>query len=136
MSTPHAEDPYPRIVSVVDSFGNKFDGPAKVDSEEYVVVPAPKQVLHPGDVVTFNCVAVDPHNRPLSLTLDRGSQKATSTDGSPVELTWHVADGDVSLQTFITISLRTVDAEFHRFGSLGDQRVVSRYRVDPPPNAV
>lgn len=134
-----AADLYPRFESVADNFGNTFRGPADVTSHDYVVIPQPTQTLHPGDVVTFTCVATDPNNRPLRLRLrvianPAMKQEAVSNDGSPVELTWQVGKNDVSLKTWVKIDLRTDSAEYHRFGRLGDQSVTYGYRVDQPPS--
>jgi hypothetical protein len=132
-----AQDPggdfYPRIESIIDSYGTRYPvNPDYPGENDYVVSD---QILHPGQRVTFTCVATDPQDRTLALILrtERSTEgtSARSTSGQPAEVYWDVLETDVRLKCVVSISLVAVDAQYHRYGDY-DQRVSFGYRVDPP----
>lgn len=129
-----AGDHYPRIESVIDSFGNTYNGEAP-DLINHGIETA--IVLHPGDVVTFTATAFDGQDRDLRFEL-RASllgieprQKVIEKAGRPVELTWHVTDEEVGTFTAMGVYLYAEGTKYHRHTQY-DYSVRFAYRVDPP----
>ncbi|KRE29942.1 hypothetical protein [Agromyces sp. Soil535] len=126
-----AGDIYPRIESVTDSFGRRIES-ATVEDELAGSVTALDVTLHPGEVVTFSCVGVDPQGRDLEW-FGPTDAHAVGPSGQPTQLQWVVTDGDVSEATDASIYMKTSGAIYHRFGSW-DHRAYFRFRVRPPTN--
>lgn len=124
-----AGDIYPRIESVTDSFGRRIES-AAVESELAGSVPTLDVTLHPGEIVTFTCVGVDPQGRDLEW-FGPTNAHAAGPSGQPTALQWVVTDGDVSEATDASIYMKTGGAAYHRFGSW-DHRAYFRFRVRPP----
>ncbi|MEV0949031.1 hypothetical protein [Promicromonospora sp. NPDC050249] len=131
-STAPDGDPYPRIESVVDSFGDSIDIVPQLSeiagkSWRYVIV-------QPGDSVTFTCVGVDAQGRDLEWELrstkSGGSDQAVSRSGEPVELTWRVQEADIVESNAINIQMSVKGATYHRANGF-DHRVFFMYRVRP-----
>jgi hypothetical protein len=129
-----AGDFYPRLDSVTDSFGVRYERTPKVNP----IWPTIRTdfTLHPGDVVTFTCIATDPQDRELEFALVRGSSRkiantAIANAGAPATLTWDVTSEDVREHAWVNIIMRVRGGEYHRFGD-HDEQVAFCYRVDPP----
>jgi hypothetical protein len=130
-------DYFPRVESIVDSFGTAFEGtPQKADTGNPLMgAVQSSQILTPGQVVTFTCVGVDPQDREIqfafskNLLLFLGWKKTTG--GKPVTLAWEVKDSDISRQRMVAIQMKSVRGRYHRHGS-HDQQVYFRYEVRPP----
>jgi len=125
---------YPRIESVLDSFGHTFQGgPGKGDQIAWCRTGF---TLRVGQVVAFTCIALDPQDRPLRIELVRGqliekADEAYTSGGQPVTLRWEVKKADVQRDAIITVKLWTKDYEYHRHGNLGDAQVNFVYQVFP-----
>lgn len=129
-------DHYPRIESVTDSFGHRYEGKATVP--QLGTALATQVVLHPGDTVTFSCIGIDAQGRELEFTLTptsghRALDSSVSRVGQPVTLTWNVQKSDVAQTVWATIDCASIGGEYHRFNpEKHDDRVSFGYRVDPP----
>ncbi|MDR6971701.1 hypothetical protein [Leifsonia shinshuensis] len=124
---------YPRIESVVDSFGNQNRPGLDAGTQQSLV--RVETILHPGDVVTFECLGWDPEDRPLIWRLEgrsatRGAITVNGRSGEISQLTWNVTIDDVAEGTFAQIRLVSY-APYHRNGYY-DQEVNLAYRVRPP----
>lgn len=129
-----AQDPrgdyYPRIESVTDSFGNGIEAQSTTSHAGDVPVDL---ALHPGDVITFTCVGVDPQDRSLRWWIagDHAPEPAVAPSGQAATLQWIVAAGDVALTHIVAVRMSAEGTEFHRGGTY-DQAVHFTYIVDPP----
>jgi hypothetical protein len=135
MSTQDATGQYfPRIESIIDSLGHRFDGPLEVVIGVSTVNTG--KTLHPGDEIRFTCVGIDPQGRQLEFEfwprLNAVDKKEirVSNSGQPVTLQWHITEDDVHLQAQPWIHMRVANVRFHRFGD-NDQSVIFTYRVLP-----
>ena len=125
-------DPYPRIESVVDSFGDAatmlpYIGEIAGGSKRHTL-------LSPGDIVNFTCVGLDPRGRDLHWYLEspRGAEGRTDApSGEPATLTWHVTEKHIMESVFVGIYMSAVGATYHRAGHF-DHRVYFQYRVRNP----
>ncbi len=128
-----AGDYCPRLESAVDSFGAAI---AIWDdmSEVAGTVPdtSPRMVLQVGDVVTFTCSGIDPKGRDLEWKLSRsggGNETVVvGPSGEPVELVWHVDDGDVGESVAVSIHMSAAGGRYRRWGWF-DHRTYFRYVV-------
>lgn len=120
-----AGDIYPRIESVMDSFGRRGGGGLGS-------VQLPLVVLHPGDIVTFTCVGTDPQGRDL-LWRFAGSEgsRVVGQSGVTTLLNWSVEDRHVNESTTIGVYMEAHDAKYHRWGSF-DHKILFGFRVRPP----
>ena len=127
-------DFYPRLDSVTDSFGVRYERTPEVKAIWPTVCA--DFTLHPGDVVTFTCIATDPQDRELEFALVRESSSqiantAIAKAGAAATLTWNITSEDVRQHAWVNIYMRVRGGEYHRFGE-HDEQVAFRYRVDPP----
>jgi hypothetical protein len=129
-----AGDLYPRIESIVDSFGSRLEEPA----DSYYLVGGgvwmTGLVLHPGDTVTFECFGIDPQGRDLLWTCnrsehDRASNALRAPSGDRVSLSWTVSPNDVAERTWVTLTL-SADARYHRLSD-HDHHATFDYAVRP-----
>lgn len=128
-----AGDIYPRIESITDSFGRRIEC-ARVEGELAGAIRANDIMVHPGDRVTFECVAVDPQDRDLSWSIGAYPARTSSVrsaSGVPTTLAWTFTDSNVTETFDLEICMATHEAPYHRFGQF-DHRVYFRYRVRPP----
>lgn len=129
-----AGDIYPRIESITDPFGRRFEVTV-VDELTYRFIRDPKITLRPGDVVAFTCIGVDPQGRDLAWEMrpanyeSRVSQVGSS--GAPTTVVWVVQDGDVAEKRHIEIRMQAHMAKYRRYGSF-DHRAYFTFRVRPP----
>jgi hypothetical protein len=130
-----AQDPvgefYPRIDSVVDSFGTAITLANTVT--ELAGFAQPYTVLHPGEIVTFRCSGVDPRGRRLEwrlASIRREFYHVIAESGQTVELTWEVEDRDIVESVAAEIFLSAKEAAYHRADGF-DHRAFIMYRVRP-----
>ncbi len=119
---------YPTIDFVVDSYGHRL-APDPTSGGE-VRVPT---VLHPGDIVTFDCAGTDPQNRTLTwrlVVINARGQGRQEEQGDRVSLRWLVEPHNVRENCMVHISLKA-DSAYHRFGDY-DSLIAYHYRVRPP----
>lgn len=93
-----AGDYYPRIESVSDSYGRTAEEWTNFTSCLWMM-QEPLIQLKPGDVVTFECVAVDPQERDIFWYLRSRSgelREATVPSQEKAVLTWTVENTDVA----------------------------------------
>jgi hypothetical protein len=126
---------FPYIESIVDGHGFTFSGNPKTPEAGPFPVDATVTV-HPGEVVTFTCIGIDPQDRELEWEVSTTAQlliggKRQSTGGQPVELNWNISATEVSPKQYVLITMRAVGAEYHRFGQ-HDQQIMFTYKVRPP----
>lgn len=131
-----AGDLYPRIESIVDSLGTRLEEPADSHYLIHGSVWKTGLVLHPGQTITFECLATDPQSRDLrwDISSNRGVYRDSRImqSGDRACLDWTVSDEDVSEATWITVVLTAEDARYHRFGD-HDHRATFHYMVRPWP---
>lgn len=128
-------DIYPRIESIMDSFGRRVES-SQVTGEIAGSVNTHDVVVHPGDIVTFECQGVDPQDRDVSWKLVRWGRspgEVVGQSGHPVTLRWEFSDDDVTETFTLEIFMSAHNARYHRFGSF-DHRAYFAYRVRPPRN--
>ncbi|WP_345215508.1 hypothetical protein [Georgenia halophila] len=128
-----AGDIYPRIEAARDSFRHEMEI-VRPDGELAGHIDT-GAILHPGERVTFTCVAHDPDGRRLTWSARsnhdlQGGTSDTVESGEPVQLTWVVADSDVRESSTVSLFMTTEDSRYHRCGSF-DQRIYFRYAVRP-----
>ena len=132
-STAPDGDPYPRIESAVDSFGDAIE--IRPQLQEIAGISERGLIIRPGDSITFTCTGIDALGRDLEWQLrshsSDASDSAESPSGHPAELTWHVLESDVSESAGVNIQMKAAGARYHRAGSF-DHRVIFTYRVRPP----
>ncbi len=124
---------FPRIESITDTFGHRFDGPLEV--VVYGQGVQTDQTLHPGQVISFSCIGVDPQGRDLKFSFrfpSGAASEAISASGVPLDIEWLVAEADINIDAKVFINLRADGATYHRFGE-SDQAVLFYYRVLPKP---
>lgn len=129
-----AGDLYPRIESIRDSLGTSIEESARGDYFVSGSVRKTTLVLHPGQVLTFECLGTDPQGRDLrweiSANYSRFTAFTVATSGEQAVLEWPVSEDDVSERTWVTIKLTAQDAKYHRLGD-HDHRATFSYRVRP-----
>lgn len=128
-----AGDLYPLIESMADSFGRRIEC-VTYDGEMAGFVSTFDVILRPGDLVTFDCVGVDPQGRDLTwrgMSAGTSMEPVTAASGTSATLVWPVTDSDVNETQVVQIYMETADAKYHRFGSW-DHRGAFAYRVRPP----
>lgn len=126
-------DIYPRIESIMDSFGRRVES-SQVTGEIAGSVTTSGVVVHPGDIVTLECLGLDPQDRDLSWKLTRWGRspgEVIGQSGHPVVLRWEFSDEDVTESFALEIFMAASNTKYHRFGSF-DQRAYFVYRVRPP----
>lgn len=126
-------DIYPRIESIMDSFGRRVES-SQVTGEIAGSVSTYDVVVHPGDAVTFECQGVDPRDRDISWRLvrwSRGPGETVSRSGQPATLRWEFSEEDVTETFTLGIFMSCYESKYHRFGSF-DHRAHFAYRVRPP----
>lgn len=129
-------DYYPRIDSIIDSFGNEIV-PASRHSKDSEIAGSCKTdlTLRPGQTVSFRCRGTDPQQRDLTWRLP-GQPMGTTADevtvasGDEAILSLLVTGQHVRAQATVEIYL-TSTGQFHRCGRF-DQRAFFRYEVVPP----
>lgn len=124
-----AGDIYPRIESITDSFGRRIRA-SVAEGEIAGAVRSADITLHPGDVVTFDCVGVDPQDRELSWQIP-GQTPMQGPSGSALQLSYRVTDEDVTESFTIEILMNTRYSRYHRYRHF-DHRAYFKYRVRPP----
>lgn len=131
-STAPDGDPYPRIESAVDSFGDAIEIRPKL--QEIAGISERGLIVNPGDSITFTCTGIDARGRDLEWQLrshgSDASDSAKAPSGHPVELTWDVQESEVSESAGVNIQMLATGARYHRAGSF-DHRVIFTYRVRP-----
>ena len=122
---------YPRIESVMDSYGHSILNP----DPNRIETKRTELVLQPGTTVSFTCRGTDPSGRLLDWSLDifYGVTVLATATGNEAELIWNVSDSHVMEDLEVTVRLATHDAKYHRNGSY-DQSCGFRYRIIPPAN--
>ncbi len=124
---------YPRIESISDSFGNRID-PRRSGSAGGEIAGSADTglVLRPGEVVTFECFAVDPQGRDLEWTLEVGPVRlmATAPPGQLAKFRWDVGEGEVGEYVPVMFMMAAQGAQYHRANGF-DQRGWLEYRVRP-----
>lgn len=126
---------YPRIESVMDSFGRRVES-AAVTGEVAGSVTSYDIVVRPGETVQFQCLGVDPQDRDLSWSLNSsGGTNSVSVgpSGQPTSLVWSVRDEDVMETASVQIYMSSAGSRYHRFGTW-DHRAYFMFRVRPPEN--
>ncbi|WP_146081198.1 hypothetical protein [Pseudoclavibacter sp. AY1H1] len=122
---------FARIEEVVDSFGNRIDGVATLQtSNPYVQCD---QVLEVGDVVTFRCRGTDPHGRGLRwhLAVAPGGVDQVIVEGDEVELRWTIEPRHVSSRSYAIVHL-VADSAFHRWTEGVEGMGLFFYQITPP----
>lgn len=125
-------DPYPRIESATDAFGNTIEIAPEL-TELAGGLSRPLALLHPGDAVKFTCTGVDPRGRDLDWWLTSPStpglpDPTAAPSGQPVELIWEVQDRDIIENNAVHIYMGVTGANYHRAHGF-DHRVYFTYRV-------
>lgn len=122
---------FARMEEVTDSFGNRVDGLATLQSSNPSIMC--EQELHVGDVVQFRARGTDPHGRALRwhLMVAPGGVDLVEVDGDEVELSWTVESKHVSDRSYVIVRLES-DSEFHRWSEGVDGMALFFYRVVPP----
>jgi len=123
---------YARIEEVSDSFGNQIDAVQTMHSQTSLAETG--LTLNIGDIVTFRCRASDPHDRPLTWTIQTWpghNEPFALVSGEEVELQWKVTEAHVSTSTAVWIRLFS-DGPYHRWSTGNDGWAVFNYRVNPP----
>lgn len=123
------DDPYPRIESVVDSYGDAVTIRSVLG--EIAGSSDRRTLLTPGDIVTFTCVGNDARGRDLEWwteSVGGALDRAVVPSGSPATLEWRVADADVAESLALHIYLAVANSRYHRAHSF-DHRVYFKYRV-------
>lgn len=126
-----AGDPYARVESITDSFGNTMEGRKTTTSYNPIVLTG--LTLHPGDVVTYTCRGTDPLGRTLRWQLVAGRRGVTEAEatGGDVTMQWVVTSEHVAQSVNAQIRM-TAESEFHRWTEGIDGLALFEYRVDPP----
>lgn len=132
-STDPVGDIYPRIESISDSFGNRIDSAGPVN-DEMAGFCITELVLSLGQVVTFTATGFDPQGRQLRWRISHGNPSVpedfVSESGAPIDITWTVADDDVSESTIVQLHMWAEGARFKRW-SWFDHRAYFHYKVRP-----
>ncbi|WP_063043725.1 hypothetical protein [Nocardia pseudovaccinii] len=126
---------YPRIESVIDSFGHRLVEQRPLNGEMFGG-SVTGTILRPGDRVLFTATGTDPHDRPLRWDLTRMSagtmeDSKVSVDGNPVELEWIVSEGDVGERNGVHIRMYAEKSKYKKFAGF-DHRAYFQYIVRPP----
>lgn len=122
---------FARIEEVADSFGNRVDGLATLQTSNPSVMC--EQELHVGDVVQFRARGADPHGRALRwhLAVAPGGVDLAEVEGDDVELSWTVEPRHVSDRSYAIVRLKAA-GDFHRWSEGVDGMTLFYYRVVPP----
>lgn len=127
-----AGDFYPRIESVIDSFGTAIDIWPEIN--EIAGSAQPFTVLHPGDTVTIRGTATDPQDRSLAWRMEinhkRTVDERVEESGATVELQWLVTEEDIVETATLEIYMSVDGATYHRAHGF-DHRAYILYRVRP-----
>lgn len=126
-----AGDPYARIESITDGFGNTMAGHETTESYNPIILT--KLTVRPGDVITFTCRGTDPVGRPLRWQLVAGRSGVTEAEaeGRDVAMQWVVTSEHVAQSVNVIIRM-TAESQFHRWIEGIDGLALYNYRVDPP----
>jgi hypothetical protein len=119
---------FPRIESLIDSFGNTKEMAAMARFASTGLT------LRPGDVVTFSGSAWDPSGNPVSwrAQFNHGPVLYEWQEGNELECTWLVQESDIRESVFLEISLRS-NKSYHRLAGGVDDKVTFVYTVLPLP---
>ncbi|MEV6417357.1 hypothetical protein [Kribbella sp. NPDC051718] len=119
---------YPRIESVVDSFGNISPDSSGLSSSLETGL-----TLNMGDLVTFMCRGIDPQGRELEWWLDNWytNNLLDEARGDDVRLSWTVSENEVGPRAMVRISMKASGAKYLRDFTRDGSRLFG-YRVLPP----
>jgi hypothetical protein len=127
---------YPRIESITDCFGYRFEGVLRIDQISYRY----QTFMHltPSIALQYTCIGVDPQERDLyfSLRTHANPQVAPisgmqTASGQPATLEWPISEQDVRIAKAAYIRMSSVGSKYHRFTDY-DQEVFFAYQVNPP----
>ena len=121
---------YPRVESIIDSFGNDLTP----KGDDAALMRAPVR-LRPGQIVEFRCAGWDPQDRQLGWTLSEQAGSGALLDereGSEATLRWEVSKAHVADPFIVLVQMRAVGAQYHRQFGTTDATISLFYSVDPP----
>lgn len=118
---------YPTIEVITDSFHREAT---------YAMPATDSAAVNVGDVITFECRAIDPQDRELTWSARIigsaivGPERFAKQVGSEVTITWEVSDEDVGENVLMLISV-TSNGKYHRRHGY-DDRASLTFEVLPP----